>query len=373
MRWSLFCRVVDNFGDIGVCWRLARQLQQEYGQNVTLWVDDLAALARIAPTAAPLEANQTLDGVQVRHWSVNAHPADDADVVIEAFACEIPASMLAAMRTRATAPLWLNLEYLSAEDWVTGCHALASPQGGGLNKYFFFPGFVAGTGGVIGEEQARQARARWSVQEREALLTALGVANPTALTLSLFAYENPALAALIQQIAATQEPVNLLVPEGRVLPELAKTLDLPALQAGQQHQLGALNIHILPMVAQADYDRLLWSCDLNFVRGEDSFVRAQWAARPLVWHIYPQDDAAHEAKLAAFLKLYTAGWDEYRASRLAAFWFGWNRGELAAGAWADLREMLPQAQQYAAAWATHLESLGNLAANLVSFAKDKLK
>jgi hypothetical protein len=23
LHWDIFCRVIDNFGDIGVCWRLA--------------------------------------------------------------------------------------------------------------------------------------------------------------------------------------------------------------------------------------------------------------------------------------------------------------------------------------------------------------
>ena len=41
--WDIFCSVVDNFGDIGVCWRLARRLSAGLGQQVRLWVDDLAA------------------------------------------------------------------------------------------------------------------------------------------------------------------------------------------------------------------------------------------------------------------------------------------------------------------------------------------
>ncbi len=58
------------------------------------------------------------------------------------------------------------------------------------------------------------------------------------------------------------------------------------------------------MTDQSDYDHLLWCCDFNLVRGEDSFLRAQWAARPFLWHIYPQADAAHLEKLTAFLELY---------------------------------------------------------------------
>jgi uncharacterized repeat protein (TIGR03837 family) len=62
-----------------------------------------------------------------------------------------------------------------------------------------------------------------------------------------------------------------------------------------------LRVSLLPLLSQTDFDQLLWTCDLNFVRGEDSLVRALWAGRPFVWQIYPQDDGAHRPKLAAFL------------------------------------------------------------------------
>ncbi|MDB5942884.1 MAG: hypothetical protein JWQ13_2450, partial [Ramlibacter sp.] len=62
----------------------------------------------------------------------------------------------------------------------------------------------------------------------------------------------------------------------------------------------------------------LWSCDFNFVRGEDSQVRALWAGRPFAWQIYPQHDDAHHAKLHAFL-----AWLDAPAS-LRRFHDGWN-------------------------------------------------
>jgi uncharacterized repeat protein (TIGR03837 family) len=67
-----------------------------------------------------------------------------------------------------------------------------------------------------------------------------------------------------------------------------------------------LSILYLPQLPQTDFDHLLWSCDLNFVRGEDSLVRAIWAAKPFIWQIYPQHDGAHHAKLDAFLTMMEA-------------------------------------------------------------------
>lgn len=148
---DLFCTVIDNFGDIGVCWRLARQLAHEHGWQVRVFVDDLRTFARLAPQVDPDTGRQTVDGIAIEHWHAQAGDAlDIADVVIEAFACELPGAYLAAMARRARRPVWINLEYLSAEDWVADFHLRPSPHPRyPLLKTFFFPGLSAGTGGVL--------------------------------------------------------------------------------------------------------------------------------------------------------------------------------------------------------------------------------
>jgi len=80
----------------------------------------------------------------------------------------------------------------------------------------------------------------------------------------------------------------------------------------------------LPWLSQDDYDRLLWSCELNFVRGEDSFVRAQWAGAPFVWQIYPQHDHVHVAKLNAFLDRLVQEADPALGAALRRLWLTWN-------------------------------------------------
>jgi len=125
-QWDIFCAVVDNYGDIGVTLRLARQLVAEQGVAVRLWVDDLRALQPLSPATSLTAAQQWLEGVEVRAWTAEAvSGVEPGEVVIEAFACELPAAFIAAMAAQPRPPLWLNLEYLSAEDWVAGCHALA--------------------------------------------------------------------------------------------------------------------------------------------------------------------------------------------------------------------------------------------------------
>jgi uncharacterized repeat protein (TIGR03837 family) len=125
------------------------------------------------------------------------------------------------------------------------------------------------------------------------------------------------------------------------------------------------------MLDQDAYDRLLWACDCNFVRGEDSFVRAQWALRPMVWQAYRQDDAAHWPKIEAFLARYTAGLPAGAAVALAAFWRAWNRGEALAETWPAFWRHAAELNAHARSWATGLEEIGDLASNLAKFCSEK--
>ncbi|WP_160287656.1 elongation factor P maturation arginine rhamnosyltransferase EarP [Pseudomonas knackmussii] len=368
--WDIFCCVVDNYGDIGVTWRLARQLAGEHGQQVRLWIDDLASFARLCPQADANLAQQWQAGVDVRRWPAVWEETPAADVVIEAFACPLPASYVEAMQTRAVAPLWLNLEYLSAEDWVTSCHGLPSMQPNGLQKYFYFPGFQNGAGGLLREAgliERRQVFQR-DTQQRQSFLGALGVSMQEGeRVFSLFAYENPALGGWLDSLASAGQATLLLVPEGRVLGDVAAWFGLPGLAVGAQHSRGSLRVQVLPFVRQEDYDLLLWSCDFNAVRGEDSFVRALWAGRPFVWHIYEQEEGVHLEKLDAFLALYVLGQDEALRAPLVAFWHAWNGQGEPSAAWSALEKQLSSWSDWADRWSRECAAKTDLAAGLVRF------
>src|SRR4029453_4749701 len=137
---------------------------------------------------------------------------------------------------------------------------------------------------------------------------------------------------------------------------------------------GPLTVTAIPFVDQDAYDRLLWRCDLNFVRGEDSFVRAQWAARPLVWHVYPQADDAHRVKLDEFLARYRVGLDAATFAAIEAFWHPWTEGDGlgAAAAWPAYRASLPAQAAHVTAWADRMAAKPDLATDLVQFASDRL-
>lgn len=372
--WDIFCKVVDNFGDIGVTWRLARGFARDHRLAVRLWVDDWEAFSRLCPRARGLPGRVEIDGIEVRQWREPFPDVAPAANVIEAFGCELPPGYVAAMAAADAKLRWINLEYLSAESWVTGCHGLSSPHPRlPLLKHFFFPGFVAGTGGLLREPGLLAARDRFQADPsaQAAFLRTLGVdpAPAGARVVSLFAYENPALGALLDAWAESDEPTLLLVPEGRVVPGLSSHFGRSAAPVGTRIQDRSLDVRILPFVDQDAYDRLLWVCDVNFVRGEDSFVRAQWAGRPFVWHIYPQDEAAHRVKLDAFLDLHAEGLDERAASALRGFWHAWNGWGDVASNWEHFCAARPQLLAHGQRWASTLAESSDLSSTLVHFSE----
>ncbi len=355
---AIFCQVIDNFGDAGVCWRLARALAAARLQ-VTLWINDLDRLSRLRPAIDAGLASQLLDGFTLRRWS--DEPVIEVDLVISAFGCRLPDSRLQAMAVAQPAPVWINLEYLSAETWVEGSHGLPSPHPRlPLVQHFFFPGFTPHTGGLLKEAGLDAARAAFGAQERAVFLAQLGVTVPAgALLVSLFCYPSAPLAQLLAAMRAGP-PVVCLVPEG-VTPLVPP--------AGQARTEGALTLASVPFLEPDAYDRLLWSCDLNFVRGEDSAVRAQWAAQPFIWQFYTQAEGAHFDKLDAFLALYGEV-PGNSAPGLTQFWRAWN-GDLAAVLdWQALVAALPALKSGARSWQSKLSSQQDLTTGLIEFARE---
>lgn len=381
VMWDLFCAVVDNYGDAGVSWRLARTLRHDHGIPVRLWLDDLRTLSHLAPGVDANAATQTVEDIEIRAWCEPFPQEQPGAVVIEAFGCRLPETFLAAMATRRPQPVWLNLEYLSAEDWVRGCHRAPSVHPRlPLRKYFFFPGFDADTGGLLRERDLSASRREFQqdAQAQAAYWATLNLPSPAPdeRRVSLFCYEHAPVGELLDAWRTSPFPVTALVPAAPVVSRIATHFGCGALRPGEHLTRDALQLRVLPFTDQAGYDRLLWACDLNFVRGEDSFVRAQWAARPLVWHIYPQTEDAHRIKLAAFLDRYCAGLPEHAASALRSLYAAWNGEPGAVGlaaAWNGWVRHCEVYQSHAHRWAQLRESGPELAAELVKFAQGQVK
>lgn len=348
---------------------------------VRLWVDDLASLHRLCPDVVPDQPVQQHRGIEIRHWGIVFAEAIPAQMVIEAFACELPERYVQAMAEQTHKPVWLNLEYLSAEGWVAGCHGLPSPHPRlPLVKYFFFPGFTGETGGLLLESDllARRDAFLSDYSAQHDYWQSLGVParQKGEVRVSLFSYENSAVRGLLAVWAAGKIPLTCLVPEGRVLPQVASFFGRQQLVAGAMVQQGNLRVHVLPFVEQEEYDKLLWACDCNFVRGEDSCVRAQWAGKPFIWHIYPQHDGVHMQKMHALLDLYCSGLEPDSASALRTLWEAWNAGEAVNDdfsaninkSWNDFLRCQSMLLQHANVWAQQLSG-NNLALNLLDFSR----
>ncbi len=360
LSFDIFCRVIDNFGDIGVCWRLARQLAHMPQRHVVrLWVDDLCSFARIEHQVDPSAQQQTVGDVSIVHWTRIVPNLQPHDIVIEAFACDPPASFLQAMVERDS--LWINLEYLSGESWVETCHALPSAQASGLRKTFFFPGFTPATGGLLREPQLLAVRDRWLADPtlHPALLRTIGVPERQIEGIGqgmrqvfLFCYPDAPATALVDVLARQKEPTLLIVPTG-VYPSL---LDA-------RHD--KVHVHQMPFVDQRAFDRLLWSSDLNCVRGEDSLVRGLWAGKPLIWQIYAQQENAHMIKLQAWLDK-----SPFEAAVQHAM-KQWNTADGDAFGQALQAAMRPddwaQWQSHSALWCAQLAQYPDLAQSLIDF------
>ncbi len=253
-HWDIFCAVVDNYGDVAVAWRLARQLHGEHGLGVRLFVDNLATLACLVPEVDAASGVQAVRGIDVRRWDrARADPAAvPGDVVIEAFGCGLPAPYLAAMVERKRQPVWINLEYLSAEPWIERCHGLASRHATlPLTRYFYFPGFTAASGGLLRERDlcARRDQFRADRGARDRLWRALGLMAPAedTLTVSLFCYPNAALPSLLDAWAKGDQPLLCVVPEGIATDALGGWSAGNALRAGQRLARGELTLAAHPV------------------------------------------------------------------------------------------------------------------------------
>jgi uncharacterized repeat protein (TIGR03837 family) len=378
-HWDIFCSVVDNYGDAGIAWRLARILASEHGLPVRLYIDAPMVLARLVPGIDPAQQKQRVEGLDVLSWLgphaalSQAHPGA---VVIEAFGCGLPEAYLRAMAARDKPPVWINLEYLSAERWIEDCHGLASRHPTlPLTRYFFFPGFTAASGGLLreGDLFARRDAFRADAGARAALWRALGVPDPSggAILVSLFCYPHAPVASLLDAWSGGDASVVAVVPEGVADHELERWSG-SELRRGQPCSRGQLTLARVPFVRQDDYDRILWSCDLNFVRGEDSFVRAQWAARPLIWNVYPQAEDAHRLKLDAFLDRYRSVPSGCDTSPLAALSRAWNGSGDVGLAWMAVSRSIASLTAHAEAWTDALTRVPELGTSLATFCLNRI-
>lgn len=381
----VFVRVIDNWGDVGVGWRLCMQLACSFPWRVRLWIDDVAALGKLV-LAAELAAVQ--DTVMVEKWSdddsVSLRLAQLADpvMVIETFGCDLPSPVL--RRMQQCQPLWLNWEYLTAEDWAVDLQAMPSLQGNGLAKYFWFMGIDQQSGGLLREANYLSRRNEFlqqpCVQQAFKQQYGLPLEHVGQLWL-IFAYTSERWAEWLSMWRGANEPITLWLAGPEVADSLraAGVIAADALQqVGDTFELEQVTMVRIPFVPQSAFDNLLWLADGAIVRGEDSFVRALWAGLPFLWHIYQQEEAVHLQKLDAYWHKASINWPASVREAVLALSADLNGGEhlsesLRLRLWQNLRSEWQNWVNAASTWSDSLHLHSSAMERLARFRQIPLK
>ena len=342
---DVFCDVIDNFGDAGVCLRLCRDFSKK-NYEVRLFCNNVNILNKI--TNSEDASNRFLS---LLSWSDKNMDYSPSEVVIQAFSVRLPDNLIKKIKTRKSTVI--NLEYLTAETFAEDCHKLPS-YADGFESFFFFPGFTKKTGGVVIEKSFLEKINKTKSKESK--------------NITLFSYENEKVKSVINSL--NKEKFILNIFEGKGLNNFNNQLKLN-LTAGDENKLNELTVRVLPMVSQDEYDSYLIDSKLNLVRGEDSIVRAMLTGNPFLWHIYPQEEDVHKDKIEALfdrmsevcsskkdveilrqLTLSYNGFSDYLDSfDLLGFYENWKK--------------------LSKEWSEHLISLGSLTDNLITFLKTK--
>lgn len=378
-NWDVFCKIVDNFGDIGVCWRLSQQLANEHQLNVRLFIDDFSIASHIIPNLDSRKLAQTIHGVEIHAW-----PTDHVvlpNVVIENFSCELPAvyTKQISIHNKQCQPaqqvVWINLEYLSAEQWVEDCHTLPSIHPTlGYTRHFFYPGFTNKTGGLLRESDLLKTRGYFQDTKirHDFLNHCLGsstlITDPSKV-ISLFCYPQANIDQLIDGLANINQDTHLLLPFNSEIIAIQSVIEQYQLRIGHSQQIKHLTLHVLPFLSQSDYDQLLWACDLNFVRGEDSWIRAIWSGQPFIWQPYIQTENTHIKKLDAFLSHYLAD-NPSESPIIQQAHHVWSNAvtEPNAQFWENVLTKLSNWQKHSQQYAKNMAKQADLCAQLVTFA-----
>ena len=281
---DIFCEVIDNYGDVGVAYRLAREFKRIYPNKKLRFFLNKTEEINLIKKSNDIEIIAYKDIFKVEN---------SADLIVETFACEIPKEYID--KALRSSKLIINLEYFSAEDWVDDFHLQESFLGGSLKKYFFIPGLSKKSGGILLDNEFLE-RKKQVEENREYYLEKFEIKEKYDLVGSVFSYEKN-FDSLIKELKKLDKKVLLLVLSEKTQKNFIKYFD----NSNNYDKIKAVK---LPFFTYDKYEELLSLCDFNLVRGEDSFVRALLLGKPFLWHIYPQEENIHIQKLNSFLEKY---------------------------------------------------------------------
>lgn len=281
---DIFCQVIDNYGDVGVAYRLAREFKRVYpNKKLRFVINQIEELNLIRKS----------ENIEVILYKDISKIENSADLIIESFGCEIPKEYMD--KALKKSKLIINLEYFSAEKWVDDFHLQESFLGGNLKKYFFIPGLSEKSGGILLDNEFLQRKKKVEAN-KEYYLEKFGIKEKYDLIGSVFSYKKN-FDSLIEELKKLDKKIILLILSEKTQKNFIKYFD-------NGNNYDKIEFVKLPFFTYDKYEELLALCDFNLVRGEDSFVRALLLGKPFLWHIYPQDENTHIKKLESFLEKY---------------------------------------------------------------------
>lgn len=360
---DLFCDVIDNFGDAGVCWRLARLLTKEKGHRVQLFINRPETLQALAPNLNSSNLPQTLGNIVVMHWN-ECLKCTPGDVVIETFG--LPAARRIRKENRGKKPSSaMDQSGIPLGRRLGGRMPLPAFASSVSSRaeVLLLPGRHEKTGGIMIEKDLLAAQNAFE-QHRSEFLQNLGL-QQSVFTVFVFCYPEAPLEHFYEALSKDAREVNVLIPKSAAAGKWLKLCE--------DNLSETIHTRVLPMVPQENFDQLLWCADSLIIRGEDSFVRAQLAAKPFIWNIYPQTESTHIKKLKAFASRLTSSYGE-----LQPLWLemniAWNeRPEEIPRLWPQWRNSTEELSICAQSWRNDLIAIGSLSENLCKFIELKLK
>lgn len=364
---TILCKVIDNYGDIGVVYRLCRSLSDiAPSLRLNLVVNRLDVFQKMASEINPSLSFQTYRGWNIFDWNdaqicSKYFSETPPEVILQTFQCGLPDwldEIIYGKEFSASGKLCkiINIEYLTAEKWADDFHLLkGGSRSASVKKFFFMPGFTKKTGGLILDKNFSDLLA--DEKYKSSLIESIANQVPFSkneFKILVFSYPKDFtffFDAVKNFAAKSSKKVHVYVAPGAGLESFRTT------ETG--YKAKNFSVDYLPYLSQEVWDVFLCSMDFLFIRGEDSFARASLSGIPFLWNIYQQDEEFHLVKLKAFLdilncpKLNEISWLYNRNFELAC-------GTDAADAWGKISECKNEkdAQEKLA------ELLGNILLNL---------
>jgi len=361
---TLVCEVLDNFGDAGITWRLACLLADEWHARITIAIDQPALLQLWHQKRRD---RQPCD-IKVTKLQDARTTDQPPDLLIAMLGSTVPPAIRAQILAHRVS--WVRYEYLTAEPWIDEFHGRSSVKpDDGATEWFYYPGYTSLSGGLLREKNLLAQLRRFTSADpaasgnRSAWMQANKLDSPADhFRVCLFGYAEPSTHHLLESLLALPRPISIFIAQ--------------SLAGGLALDTSDPRLRVHQWLDQPDFDCLLASCDLSIVRGEDSWLRAQWTGQPMFWQPYRQADAGHLNKLAAFLDRLLAGAEPGAARAIRQAMMCLNDGSdgrdwpNALPAWFD---HLSQIRQIHRAWRDELALQTTLGERLLSFSRDQLQ